>query len=96
MLQQGTPTDFVLATGQTHSVREFCDIAFNVAGLGSYKDYVEIDPQFYRPAEVDILIGDSSKAKDLLGWKPKLSFEDLVTDMVKMDNLAADMLLVAC
>jgi GDPmannose 4,6-dehydratase len=61
MLQQGTPEDFVLSTGETHSIKEFCEIAFKVGGLGDYQPYVEIDPRFYRPAEVDVLLGDSTK-----------------------------------
>jgi len=85
MLNYHEPQDFVLATGETHSVREFCKLAFEVAELGDYNQYVEIDPRFFRPCEVDILLGDASKAKRLLGWKPKLKFEDLVRDMTKAD-----------
>jgi len=85
MLNHHEPQDFVLATGETHSVREFVQTAFGLVGL-DYKEYVEIDPRFYRPAEVDILIGDPMKALRELGWKPELKFEDLVKDM-----LAADM-----
>lgn len=85
MLQHHTPTEFVLATGETRSIRELCTEAFTYAGLGSYEQYVEIDPRFYRPAEVDILIGDAGKAKRLLGWEPQIGFLDLVKDMVDAD-----------
>lgn len=84
MMQQPTAEDFVIATGETHSVREFCQVAFNHVGL-NYEDYVVVDPQFYRPAEVDILIGDYSKAKAKLGWEPTTRFEDLVKEMVDSD-----------
>ena len=84
MLQQDEPRDYVVATGETHTVREFCDIAFKRVGL-DYKDYVKVDPEFYRPAEVDILLGDPSETKKLLGWQPKISFEDLVHMMVDSD-----------
>jgi GDPmannose 4,6-dehydratase len=76
--------DFVLATGETHSVREFCEHAFNYVGL-DYRDYVEVDPQFYRPAEVNVLIGDYSKAKNILNWKPTVTFRELVERMVEHD-----------
>ena len=85
MLQQDEPDDYVIATGRTHSVREFCRIAFEAAGLGSYEDYVKTDARFMRPAEVDMLVGDASKAKRVLGWEPETSFEDLVDMMVKAD-----------
>jgi GDPmannose 4,6-dehydratase len=85
MLQHDQPDDFVIATGRTHSVREFCRIAFESAGLGSYEPYVTIDPRFARPAEVDLLIGDPSKARRVLGWEPKVSFEELVAMMVRTD-----------
>lgn len=84
MLQQDKPSDYVVATGETHTVREFCDIAFKRVGL-DYKDYVKINPKFYRPAEVDILLGDSSETKKLLNWEPKISFEELVHMMVDSD-----------
>ena len=84
MLQQDAPGDYVVATGQTHSVRRFCEIAFGHAGL-QWEDHVAIDEKFMRPTEVDLLIGDSSKAEKVLGWKRKLSFEDLVTSMVDSD-----------
>jgi GDPmannose 4,6-dehydratase len=85
MLQQDTPDDFVIATGRTHTVREFVRIAFESAGLGSWEPYVKIDPAFVRPAEVDLLIGDPSKANRVLGWEPEVSFEQLVEMMVKSD-----------
>ena len=86
MLQQKTPDDFVIATGKTHSVRDFLTIATEVAGLkGNPEDYVIIDDSFKRPAEVDLLIGDASKAKKVLGWEPKVSFEELVRKMVTND-----------
>ncbi|HUY40408.1 MAG TPA: GDP-mannose 4,6-dehydratase [Candidatus Dormibacteraeota bacterium] len=85
MLQQGKPDDYVIATGTTHSVRDFVEAAFRVAGLGSYERYVVIDPAFVRPAEVDLLIGDASKAKRELGWEPSVDFERLVEMMVRAD-----------
>jgi GDPmannose 4,6-dehydratase len=84
MLQQEKPDDYVVATGETHSVREFLDLAFKHAGLDSEK-YVEIDPRYYRPAEVDVLIGDAAKAKKQLGWKPKTKFSQLVEIMTDAD-----------
>jgi GDPmannose 4,6-dehydratase len=88
MLEAAEPDDFVLATGETHSVREFCEIAFSHAGLDDYKKYVEIDPRFYRPTEVDVLIGDYSKAKQVLGWEPTVTFKQLVQEMVDADCAA--------
>ncbi len=101
MLQQDRPDDYVVATGETHSVREFTELAFKEAGIdlewegegvneigkdiNSGKVLVEVDPMFYRPTEVDLLIGDSSKAREKLGWKPKVSFEELIRMMVKSD-----------
>ncbi len=85
MLQQERPEDCVIATGRTHSVREFCRIAFETAGLGSYEEYVKVDPRFIRPAEVDLLIGDPGKAKRVLNWAPEVSFEQLVQMMVEAD-----------
>jgi GDPmannose 4,6-dehydratase len=85
MLQQPQPDDYVIATGRTHYVRDFCRIAFEAAGLGSYEQYVRTDPRFVRPAEVDLLIGDPSKAKRVLGWEPEVSFEQLVAMMVEAD-----------
>ncbi len=87
MLQQDEPEDYVVATGEIHSVRELCDVAFRCVGL-DYDDYVVIDERFYRPAEVDLLIGDSSKARQKLGWEPKVSFEELIEMMVKADLAA--------
>lgn len=84
MLQQPEPDDYVVATGETHTVGEFCERAFAVANL-DYRDYVKIDPQFYRPAEVELLIGDASRAKKVLGWEPEYTFEDLVRGMVETD-----------
>jgi len=89
MLQQDEPDDYVVATGETHTVREFCERAFGRVGL-DYKDFVEIDPRYYRPAEVDLLLGDPTKAKTKLGWEPKVTFEGLVDMMVDADmELAA-------
>ncbi len=85
MLQQGQPEDYILATGRTHSIRQLCKYAFEYAGLGDYQDYVKIDPRFYRPAEVDILLGDATKARIKLGWTPTTSFEELVKEMVDND-----------
>jgi GDPmannose 4,6-dehydratase len=85
MLQQERPEDYVIATGRTHSVRDFVRIAFQVAGLGSFEPYVVIDPRFVRPAEVDRLIGDAGKAARELGWKPEVTFEQLVALMVEAD-----------
>ena len=85
MLQHPTPDDYVIANGRTHSVREFVRIAFEAAGLGSYESYVVQDPRFMRPAEVDLLIGDPSKAKRVLGWQPEVTFEELVEMMVRAD-----------
>jgi GDPmannose 4,6-dehydratase len=99
MLQQPQPDDYVLATGETHSVREFAERAFALVGMpitwrgsgleeqGLYKDRVliEIDPRYYRPTEVDLLLGDASKAKRVLGWQPKVTFAQLVELMVLAD-----------
>ncbi len=84
MLQQPEPDDYVIATGRTHSVRQFCKLAFEAAGL-SYEDYVVADPRFMRPAEVDLLVGDPSKARRALGFEPATSFERLVELMVEAD-----------
>ncbi|OAN45961.1 GDP-mannose 4,6-dehydratase [Chloroflexus islandicus] len=84
MLQQDQPEDYVIATGETHSVREFCELAFSYVGL-DYRDYVVIDQRFMRPAEVDLLIGDPSKARQKLGWQPRTSFSELVQMMVEAD-----------
>lgn len=86
MLQQDAPDDYVVATGQTHSINEFVDEAFKVIGVDKWDKYVESNnPKFMRPAEVDFLIGDYSKANRVLGWEPKTSFKDLVNMMVKAD-----------
>ena len=84
ILQQDEPEDFVVGTGVTHSVREFCQLAFERVGL-DYNDYVVQDPRFYRPAEVDLLVSDPSKANRKLNWKPKVNFEELVQMMVDAD-----------
>lgn len=84
MLQQDTPDDYVIATGETHTVERLVDVAFSHAGL-KWKDYVRQDPAFLRPAEVDLLIGDPSKAQAQLGWKPKVSFEHMIQMMVDSD-----------
>ena len=84
MLQRETPDDFVVATGQTHSVRELCEVAFTAAGL-NYEDYVVVDPKFIRPAEVDLLVGDATKAHEQLGWKCEVDFYGLVEMMVAAD-----------
>lgn len=84
MLQQDQPGDYVVATGQTHSVRRFCELAFAHVGL-DYRDYVVVDERFFRPAEVDLLVGDPSRAREKLGWKPEVSFEQLVEMMVEAD-----------
>jgi GDPmannose 4,6-dehydratase len=84
MLQQETPDDYVIATNETHSVRDFLEIAFEHIGK-DYNDYVEVSSAYYRPAEVDLLIGDFSKAKEQLGWEPKTSFADLVKLMIDAD-----------
>ena len=91
MLQQDNPDDYVIGTGETHSVREFMQIVFEELKL-NYEDYLVIDPRFYRPAEVEILVADSSKAREKLGWKPKVTFEELALSMVKSDyeNLSKD------
>jgi len=84
MLQQDEPDDFVIATGRTHSVREFCERAFEHVGL-NYKDHVVVDPRLYRPSEVDLLLGDCTKAEKKLGWTPTCDFERLVEMMVEHD-----------
>ncbi|MBU4077947.1 MAG: GDP-mannose 4,6-dehydratase, partial [Euryarchaeota archaeon] len=84
MLQQNEPEDYVIATGETHSVREFLTEAFKYAGL-DWQDHVEIDPRYFRPTEVDVLISDSRKAQEKLGWKPEVRFKELVKLMVNAD-----------
>jgi len=85
MLQQDTPEDYVIATGDTYSIREFLSIAFNHIGISNWESYIKQDPRFMRPAEVDVLRGDFSKAKRELGWSPQTSFVDLVKKMVDND-----------
>ena len=84
MLQQDNPDDYVVCTGETHSVREFCDLAFSQVGL-DYQDHVVVDERYFRPAEVDLLVGDATKACDQLGWTPRTSFAQLVEMMVESD-----------
>ena len=85
MMQQEAPDDYVLATGQTKSIHDFLDAAFAAAEIDSYTDYIVQDPRFMRPAELDVLLGDPTKAKNKLGWEPKVDFEGLVTMMVHED-----------
>jgi len=85
MLQQDKPNDFVIATGETHSIREFLDVAFARVGINNWTNYVKQDPKFMRPAEVDVLRGDYTKAKNVLNWSPKTRFEELVNIMVDND-----------
>jgi GDPmannose 4,6-dehydratase len=89
MLQQPEPGDYVIATGETHSVRELCEVAFSHVGL-DYEKYVKVDPIFYRPAEVDLLLGDAGKAHRVLGWRPRRLFADLVREMVDADLRTLD------
>ena len=102
MLQQDAPDDYVLATGETHSVREMVELAFGMAGIklkwrgtganevgydeATGKDLIFIDPKYYRPTEVDVLWGDASKAAQVLGWRPRTSFKQLIADMVQQDT----------
>jgi GDPmannose 4,6-dehydratase len=85
MLQRDEPEDYVIATGATHTVRECVEVAFDEAGLGDWQRYVELDESLVRPAEVDLLIGDPSKARRDLGWEPKTSFEELIRLMTRSD-----------
>jgi GDPmannose 4,6-dehydratase len=84
MLQQAAPDDYVIATGEMLSVRQFCELAFGHLGL-DYRDFVEVDPRYFRPAEVDQLLGDASKARSALGWKPKVDIKSLAAMMVEHD-----------
>jgi GDPmannose 4,6-dehydratase len=84
MLQQAAPDDYVVATGETHAVRELLEVAFGCVGL-KWQDHVREDPAFLRPAEVDLLVGDASKARATLGWTPRVGFEGLVEMMVRAD-----------
>ena len=85
MLQQPTPDDFVIATGKAHSIEQLLEVAFSAADLGDWRKYVRQDQRFFRPAEVDLLIGDATKAKTKLGWQPKVGFETLIQMMVTND-----------
>jgi GDPmannose 4,6-dehydratase len=84
MLQQDVADDYVVATGRTVSVREMCRIAFACAGL-DYRDFVRADERFLRPAEVDVLLGDPAKAKEKLGWEPRITLEEMIAEMVEAD-----------
>ena len=86
MMQEDIPDDYVVATGQTHSIKDFLDAAFNLIGISDWTNYVTIDPEFYRPAEVDYLLGSSSKAKTVLEWEPEVTFVQLVQRMVESDT----------
>ena len=85
MVQQDTPDDYVIATGETHTIHELLETAFGLAGIEDWQSYVKQDPRFYRPAEVDLLIGDASKARKVLGWKPRVDFPELVRMMYEND-----------
>ena len=85
MVQQDEPDDYVIATGETHTIREFLDVAFRCAGIDDWAPYVQQDPRFMRPAEVDLLMGDPTKAREKLGWTPKVNFEELVKLMYAND-----------
>ena len=89
MLQREEADDYVVATGETHTVREFCERAFARVGL-DWERYVKVDEMFYRPAEVDLLIGDAAKTRDQLGWQPRYSFEELINEMVDSDVAALE------
>jgi len=91
MLQQPEPEDFVIGTGQSHSVGDFVQAAFGAVGIDDWKKYIEIDPRYYRPSEVDNLIADASKAKKKLGWEPKIDFNTLVKKMMKHDLIKHDL-----
>jgi GDPmannose 4,6-dehydratase len=86
MLQQDKPDDYVIATGETHSVAEFCEVAFKHVGLDDWPRYIKTDPKYFRPAEVDVLLGDPSKAKRILKWKPTVGFRELVHEMVDAER----------
>jgi GDPmannose 4,6-dehydratase len=88
MLQQGQPDDYVIATGETHSIRELLEVAFARVGIDDWEKRVVQDPRFFRPAEVDLLIGSPAKAKSELGWEPKVGFTELVEMMVDADTAA--------
>ncbi|MBY6413775.1 GDP-mannose 4,6-dehydratase [Rhodococcus sp. BP-252] len=97
MLQQEQADDYVISTGETHSIRELLDHAFAAVDITDWSEYVKIDPRFFRPAEVDLLVGDSSKAQEKLGWKPKVTFPELVSMMVQSDlaEQSADVVKIA-
>ncbi len=84
MLQRDEPDDYVVATGETHSVREFLEVAFSSLGL-DYRDFVVFDPRYTRPSEVEVLLGDATKAREALGWRPEVDFRGLVKMMVESD-----------
>lgn len=90
MMQQDKPEDYVIATGESHSIRDFLDVAFNCVGIDDWSNYVVQDERFMRPAEIDVLCGDSTKAREVLDWKPKTSFEDMVSRMVINDIALLD------
>jgi GDPmannose 4,6-dehydratase len=90
MLQQSQPDDYVVATGEMHSVADFCQTAFAAVGL-KWRDHVDIDARYFRPAEVDLLLGDSTKARTVLGWAPRVTFPQLVQMMVAADVEAAEL-----
>ena len=85
MLQHEKPDDYVISTGELHSVRELCQIAFSKVGIKNWEDYVISDPSLRRKAEVELLLGDYSKAKNQLGWQPEVSFDELISMMVEYD-----------
>jgi GDPmannose 4,6-dehydratase len=95
MLQHPEPDDYVIATGETHTVREFCERAFAEAGL-DWNKYVVVDERYYRPAEVDLLVGDATKARTVLNWKPRYTFEDLIAEMVQNDLKAVSATSAGC
>jgi GDPmannose 4,6-dehydratase len=84
MLQQPAPDDYVVASGESHTVREFCERAFAEVEL-DYREYVKVDERFYRPAEVDVLVGDAGKARRVLGWEPRYTFPEMISEMVQSD-----------
>jgi len=85
MLQHSEPDDYVIGTGESHTVREFVEAAFKHAGINNWQDYIEVDPRYLRPAEIEHLVADYSKAKRVLGWEPKIKFKELVGIMVDAD-----------
>jgi GDPmannose 4,6-dehydratase len=85
MLQQDEPGDYMISTQETHSIKDFLDMAFGYIGISDWKPYVVVDPKFYRPIDVEYLLGDSGKIRSKLGWKPTISFNDMVFKMVKYD-----------